>query len=230
MRFGFGVRILFVGSTLIWGAFGQQTDGFDQDGNSKRIFWIIPNFRTSATLAKYTPLTAGQKFKIAAQDSFDRGTFALAALFAGEGQVRNSDPSFGQGVKGYARYFGTSYVDFAVGDYMTEAVYPTLLHQDPRYFRRGKGSIASRFAYSAGQIFFTHGDSGRTQFNFSEIAGNATAVAVSMAYYPDNRNVRDAVSGLGVQLGVDMTSNLLKEFAPDITRKFSRKHRKSENP
>ena len=108
---------------------------------------------------------------------------------------------------------------------LTEAIYPTFLHQDPRYFRRGTGTVFSRLAYSAGQIFLTHGDSGRTQFNFSEVAGNSTAVAISMAYYPENRNVGDAVSKLGVQLGVDMASNILKEFAPDIGRKFSHKHR-----
>jgi hypothetical protein len=107
---------------------------------------------------------------------------------------------------------------------MTEGIYPSLLHQDPRYFRRGKGKFLSRLGYSASQIFITHGDSGHTQINFSELAGNSTAVAISMAYYPENRDVGDAVSSLGTQLGVDMVANILKEFAPDITRKFSHKH------
>jgi hypothetical protein len=138
--------------------------------------------------------------------------------------LSNSNPSFGQGVKGFAHYFGTSYGDYFIGDYMTEAIYPTFLHQDPRYFRRGTGSVVSRLAYSAGQIFLTHGDSGRTQFNFSEVAGNSTAVAISMAYYPENRDIGDAVSKLGVQLGVDMAANIVKEFAPDIGRKFTHKH------
>jgi len=163
-------------------------------------------------------------FKIAEQDTFDRGTFALAALFAGQSQLSNSDPSFGQGVKGYAHYYVTSYADFAVGNFMTEGVYPTLLHQDPRYFRRGKGSVITRLGYSAGQILFTHGDNGRTQLNFSELAGNSTAVAIAMSYYPENRNVSDAVSQLGMQLGVDMASNILKEFAPDITHAFRHRH------
>jgi len=112
-----------------------------------------------------------------------------------------------------------------IGDYMTEAVFPTILHQDPRYFRRGTGSGWSRLGYAAGQIFWTHNDSGRGQFNFSEIAGNSTAVAISMAYYPENRDVADGVSKLGSQLGVDMASNILKEFWPDLERKFSRKHK-----
>lgn len=106
---------------------------------------------------------------------------------------------------------------------MTESIYPTILHQDPRYFRRGVGSGWSRFGYACGQIFWTHQDSGNSTFNFSEIAGNATAVAISNLYYTDNRTVSSGISKLGVQLGVDMASNVLKEFWPDLSRKFSRK-------
>jgi hypothetical protein len=190
----------------------------------KRVLWIIPNFRTSPRLAEYKPLSPREKFRIATLDSFDRGTVALGLLFAAEAQLTNSNPSFGQGVRGYTHYFGTAYADYVIGDYMTEAVFPTILHQDPRYFRRGTGSRWSRLAYAAGQIFWTHDDSGGGQFNFSEIAGNSTAVAISMAYYPGNRDVADGASKLGSQVGVDMASNILKEFWPDLERKFSRKH------
>jgi hypothetical protein len=195
----------------------------------KRIFGIIPNFRTFPSLREYKPLTVEQKFKIASQDSFDRGTFILAAAFAGEAQLTNSNRSFGQGAAGYARYLGTAYADFVIGDFMTEAIYPSLLHQDPRYFRRGTGSASSRVGYAIEQLFWTHTDSGGTQFNFSEVAGNSTAVAISNAYYQDNRDFTDAVVKLGSQLGVDMASNILKEFSPDIYRKLSRRHG-SKNP
>jgi hypothetical protein len=165
-----------------------------------------------------------ERFKIASEDAFDRGTVGLAILFGGQGQLTNSNRSFGQGAAGYARYFGTAYGDLVIGDYMTEAVFPTLLHQDPRYFRRGTGSGWSRLGYAMGQIFWTHGDSGRTQFNYSEIIGNSTAVAISNAYYANNRTASDALSKLGMQLGVDMAANILKEFWPDLERKFRRKH------
>jgi hypothetical protein len=196
---------------------------------AKRIFGIVPNFRTSPTLTDYEPIKPPEKFKIAAQDAFDRGTIALAALFAGQGQLTNATPSFGQGAAGYARYFGTSYADYVIGDYMTEAIYPTLLHQDPRYFRRGTGAGLARLGYAMGQIFLTHKDSGGTQFNYSEVIGNSTAVAISNAYYPDGRTASDAISRLGVQLSVDMASNVLKEFWSDFERKFSRKHRARNN-
>jgi hypothetical protein len=190
----------------------------------KRILWIIPNYRTYPSLQEYKPLRPKQKFRIAEQDSFDRGTVALAALFAGEGQITNGTPEFGQGVAGYARYFATSYADLVIGDFMTEAIYPTLLHQDPRYFRRGTGSGVSRLGYAVGQIFWTHRDSGGYRVNFSELGGNATAVALSNAYYPGSHSAATAVSKFGLQVGVDMMSNILKEFWPDLDRKFSRKH------
>jgi hypothetical protein len=197
-----------------------------QEPESKRVLGIIPNYRTSSMGPTYEPLTASEKFKVASEDSFDRGTFALAGFFAGEAQLTNANRSFGQGAAGFGRYYGSAYGDLLIGDFMTEAVFPTLLHQDPRYFRRGTGSTFSRVGYAMRQIFWTHGDSGATRFNYSEIIGNSTAVAISTAYYRDNRDVGDAVSKLGLQLGVDMASNMLKEFWPDLRRKFRHVQRK----
>ena len=220
-------------ASMVQPAFSQSQAPAATDSpqpESKRIFGIIPNYRTSPSLQNYEPLTSGQKFKLASQDSFDRGTVALAALFAGEGQLTNSNPSFGQGAAGFGRYFGTAFGDFVIGDYMTESVFPTLLHQDPRYFRRGTGSGWSRLGYAMEQIFWTHRDAGGTQFNYSEVIGNSTAVAISNAYYPDNRTAGDGVSKLGIQIGVDMAGNVLKEFWPDFERKFRRRHPRTQEP
>jgi hypothetical protein len=190
----------------------------------KRILGIVPNYRTSPSPTNYQPISAKEKFVLGTQDSFDRGTVILAAAFAGYGQLSNSNRSFGQGAAGYGQYFGASYGDFVIGNYMTEAVFPTILHQDPRYFRRGTGSTWSRIFYAVRQTLWTHSDSGGMQFNYSEVLGNSTAVAISNAYYKDNRDVGDAVTKLGTQIGVDMAANVLKEFSSDINRKFFRKH------
>ncbi len=196
---------------------------------NKRVLWILPNYRTSPSLENYRPLTTAEKFKIATDDSFDRGTVALAAAFAGEVQLTNANRSFGQGGAGYGRYFGAAYGDLVIGDYMSEAVFPTLLDQDPRYFRRGTGSGWSRLGSAVGRIFRTHTDSGGTQFNYSEFLGNSAAVAISNAYYADNRTARDAVAKLGVQAGIDMAGHILKEFWPDLQRKFGHRHPRDVN-
>ncbi len=192
---------------------------------SKRIFGIVPNYRTSPSLNDFKPLTTKQKFKVAFDDASDRGTFVLAGLFAGEAQLTNANRAFGQGAAGYGRYYGTAFADFVIGDFMTEAIYPSLLHQDPRYFRRGTGTTWSRLRYATGQIFWTRGDSAELEVNYSELIGNSTAVAISNTYYSDKRTASDAVSKLSMQLGVDAAANVLKEFWPDFERKFGRKKR-----
>jgi hypothetical protein len=202
--------------------FGQDgaDEGVQKPGG--HVLWIIPDFRTSQELQEYKPIAPGEKFKIAAEDTFDRGTIALAAAFAGEGQLSRSNPSFGGGAAAYGHYWITAYSDFAIGNYMTEAIFPTILHQDPRYFRRGSGSGWSRLGSAVGQIFWTRTDSGGHQFNYSEIAGNSAAVAISMAYYPGNRNASSAVGQLGTQIGLDMAVNIVKEFWPSRQRRASR--------
>jgi hypothetical protein len=201
-----------------------------QENEGHHLLGIIPNYRTSPTLTDYRPLTVSEKFKVAGEDSWDRGTVALGALFAGQAQMSNSNRSFGQGTAGYARYLGTSYGDFVAGNYMTEGVFPSLLHQDPRYFRRGSGSGWSRLRYSLSQSFITRGDSGRIQPNYSEWLGNSAAVAISNAYYADNRTAHDAATKLAVQVGVDAAANVLKEFYPDFERLFRRRRHHEKSP
>ncbi len=196
-----------------------------QDTESTHLIFIIPNYRTSPGLTDYSALTAAEKFKLAGQDSWDRGTLALSAIFAAQAQQTNSNRSFGQGAAGYTRYLGASYGDFVIGDYMTEGVFPSILHQDPRYFRRGTGRGWSRLGYALSQSFVTRGDSGKIEPNYSEWLGNATAVAISNAYYSDNRDARQAISKLLTQVGIDAAANVLKEFYPDIEKLFHRKHR-----
>lgn len=182
----------------------------------KHIFWVIPDYRTSPALAIYKPLTTADKFEMAVQGALDPGTFLLAGVFAGKDQLTDTDPSFGQGLRGYAYRFGTNYGDLAVGDFMTEAVFPSLLHQDPRYFRRGSGPVMARLGNAVEQIFWTRTDSGGHMFNFSEIGGNAAATAISNAYHPDARDATDNAERWGIQIGLDVAGNIMKEFWPDI--------------
>jgi len=195
----------------------------------ERVLWILPNYKTYPAPAEYMPITAGEKFKIATQDSFDRGILMVSLGLAGKGEMFHSTPQFGQGVAGYAKYFGSGYADLVLGDYLTEAIYPTLLRQDPRYFRLGAGNGWRRLGHAMGQIFVTRSDSGRRQFNFSEILGNSTAVAISNAYYPNDHTAEDAVEKLLVQVGLDMSGNVMKEFWPDVSRWLARKHSHTRN-
>ena len=198
-------------------------DNTQPGSEDKRILWIFTNHRTTDDAAALPQLTPRGKLAIAWGDATDRAIFFQTAFLSGLGQVTNGNPSFGQGIEGYARRFGTTYADFAIENMMTEGVFPTLLHQDPRYFRRHEGTGRSRLGYAMSRLFITRTDSGRNQFNYSEVVGAATSLAISNAYYPDSRSVGNNTSRYALQLGFDAASNVLKEFWPDLKRKLPRR-------
>lgn len=190
----------------------------------KRIFGVLPNYRTADANQEFRPITTRQKFTIASKDSFDWPIYMLSGAFAGLSQMENQNPSFGQGLKGYGRRYWRSFTDQAMGNMLTEAIVPSMFHEDPRYFQLGQGKTSHRIRYALTRILVTRTDSGGHHFNFSEVGGNSIAVAVSNAYYPETRKVSDNVQKLGIQLGTDAVSNVLKEFWPDIKRKLHHEH------
>jgi hypothetical protein len=196
----------------------------------KRVFGVIPNNRTTEAAIPFKPISASQKITIAYKDSFDWPVYPTSAAFALLYQLENQNPSFGQGMKGYAKRFAAAYGDQMIGNMMTEGFVPALTREDPRYFRLGEGTKKHRIAYALSRILVTKTDSGHTTFNFSEVAGNSIAVAISNAYYPDTRTVSDNAQKLCIQLATDAFSNVLKEFWPDVKRHFQKKKGEFQSP
>lgn len=164
-------------------------------GQDKRIFGVLPNYRTADGTTPFMPITTKQKFTIARKDTFDYPSYLLAAAFSGLSQLDNSNASFGQGLKGYARRYGSAIADQDVGNFMTEAIWPSMLHEDPRYFRKVHGSFKSRLAYAATRVLVTRTDAGNWRFNTSEFMGNGTVAALGNWYYPDARGLSPPCSG-----------------------------------
>ena len=188
-----------------------------------RLFWILPNYLTveNKKMEQSGPLSAKTKFELSAKTMSDPVTISFIGAMALIGQARNSDPSYGQGVQGYAKRFGTFYADTGIGTLMTTSVFPTLLHQDPRYFQLGSGSTWHRAMYSVSQIFVTRSDSGERQLNYSEIVGTAVAAGISNAYHPaDQRTLGNTLSVWGTDVMLNALCNVAKEFWPDIRRKI----------
>ncbi len=196
----------------------------------KRVFGVLPNYRTAEDNGIYAPITSHQKLVIATKDTLDYPLFLLGGAFAGLAQLTDEHPDFGQGLKGFAHRYATAYADQAVGNYMTEGILPILFHEDPRYFRRGKtrGGVWSRTGYAATRIFVTKTDKGATSINFAELVGNGFAAAVGNAYYPEERSVGQNLSRWGQALATDAISQILKEFWPDIKQKFFSHHQKDD--
>ena len=198
-----------------------------QAPEDKRIFGVLPNNRTTEASIPFHSITARQKLTIAFKDSFDWPVYPTAGLFAALYQIEDQNPSFGQGMEGYAKRLVTSYTDQMVGNMMTEGIVPALTREDPRYFRLGEGRKRARAWYAVTRIFVTRTDSGHSTFNLAEWGGNAFAVALSNAYYPDTRNAADNAQKLMIQCATDAFSNVLKEFWPDVKRKLFSKDKQT---
>jgi hypothetical protein len=187
---------------------------------NNRIFGVLPNHRTMDGHAQFSPLRPRQKLSIAVKDSFDPPVYLITGAYALIHQAKNDSPSFGQGFAGYAKRYGATYGDMAIGNMVTEGFLPVLIHEDPRYFRNGEGSTHSRLAGALKQIVIGRKDSGRWGFNFSEFWGGAAAAGISNLYYPDSRTAPDNLKRFASQIGNDAISNVLKEFWPDIKHRL----------
>jgi hypothetical protein len=199
----------------------EQTKGTSND----RLFYALPNFLTLENTGKVPPLTTAEKFKVVTRGSFDYIQVPWYAFLAGIGQAQNSEPGYGQGAQGYAKRFGASFADGTIENYMTGAILPSLLRQDPRFFQSSQGGFWRRTGYAVSRTFVTRTDSGHQQFNFSEVFGSAASAAISTySYHPSgDRTLSNTASVWGTQVGYDTITIVVKEFWPDIRRKLSKK-------
>lgn len=172
-------------------------------------------------------MSVRRKFYIGYKDSTDYPIFFVAAGLAGLGQIVDQHPQFGQGMEGYGKRLGGSVADQLIGTLLTESVVPTLLREDPRYFRRGQGGIWSRTGYAASRVLVARNDRGKWTFNFAEVGGNAVGAAIGNAYYPGERRLGDNFQRFYSQMATDAISQILKEFWPDIKRKYFRRRPES---
>jgi hypothetical protein len=231
----------------------SQKDSQGPNGTKKgtgtsndRLFLALPNFLTLENAGNVPPLTSGQKFKAVARGAFDKVQFVWYGLLAGVSQAENSEPGFGQGAQGYGKRYGAAFADGAIENFMTGAVMPSILHQDPRFFQQSAGTFTHRAEYAASRIFITRSDAGKRQFNFSEIFGSALSAGISTnTYHPrafitkkfdpttnmivyihnaSDRTLPNTLSVWGSQVGYDTLTLVIKEFWPDVHRKMTHKH------
>jgi hypothetical protein len=223
----------------------STTQGKVPGTSSDRLGYILPNFLTLENGGTPPPLTWKQKYEAVARGTFDPVQYPWWAFLASLDQAANSDAQLGQGWKGYAERYGLVAGDGIIENFMTQAVFPSILRQDPRFFQTSQGSFVHRSGYSITRIVITRGDSGHRQFNYSEIFGSGFAAAISTySYHPrsafistpsnphefvdSDRTFRNFASTWGTQVSLDTMTIVIKEFWPDIRRKIP--HKKKVEP
>lgn len=189
-----------------------------------RIFEVMPNYGTVENASSLPPLTTGQKYRLATAGVFDYFAYPFNAALAGIAQANNSPKSWGQGWGAYGKRFGSSFADNSIGTYMTTAIFPSFLKEDPRYYQMGHGPFKKRVWHGVARLFWAPTDSGKMRFNYSESVGNAVAAGISNIYHPaEDRTVGRNLSTFALLVMWDGAGNEMKEFWPDIRRKVFHK-------
>ena len=194
----------------------------------QRLLAVIPNYYATY-VADAAPMSPKQKFELAWKLAIDPTSFVIAGIIAAGEQANNSFPGYGQGAAGYANRFGAAYGDFFIGTYISNAILPSILKQDPRYFYKGTGTIKSRIRYALAMSVITKGDNGHWQPNYSGILGSLATGGISNLYYPEGSRhgfettLNNTLIGIGTSAGV----NILQEF---VFRKVTPKAPKVDPP
>lgn len=197
--------------------------------SNDRLFYALPDFLT-VRKEHEPPLTAREKFAVVARGSFDYVEYFWYGALAGVSQAQDSEPGYGQGAAGYGKRYGAATADGTIEDFITGAILPSLLHQDPRFYQSGEGTFWHRTGYAMSRIVVTRSDAGRAQFNFSEVFGSALSAGISTySYHPRaDRTLANTANVWGTQIGYDTLTLVVKEFWPDIRRKLSHKRARND--
>ena len=187
----------------------------------QRVLGFIPNIFVTYE-PHPEPLTAKMKFHLAYKGLTHPTFFAFEAAWAGVQQATDMT-DYRQGARGYGERFGANLASGTSEALFANAILPSLLHQDPRYFYRGSGTKGSRAWHAILAPFVCQGDNGKSQPNYSQVGGSLISAALSNTYYPDSQRGPGLVfTNFGTSMGLHVALGLAQEF---ILGKFTSKHK-----
>ena len=200
-----------------------------KEQEKQRVFGFIPNFYVSY-IHDAAPLTSKQKFRLARKTAVDPITFLGTGIYAGLEQAADRYPEYGQGAQGYAKRFGAAYADALSGIFIGNAILPSLLKQDPRYFYKGTGTTRSRILYALASPVICKGDNKRWQPNYSFISGSIASASISTLYVPTtDRNVASLIfENALIRIAEGSLGGILQEFVLPRLTPHIRHHKPSQ--
>ena len=178
----------------------------------QRVLGFIPNIYVVYE-PHPEPLTAKMKFHMAYKSLTNPFFFGRTAAWAGIQQARDDPSEWHQGAKGYSKRLRAGFADAAAGSLISNAILPSLLHQDPRYFYQGTGTKKSRAFHAMWAPVVCKGDNGKWQPNYSQMGGSLIGYSIATAYYPgSNRSAGHVFQNFGIDMGLHVVGSLAQEF------------------
>lgn len=179
---------------------------------TQRAFGVVPNFYVVDD-HNPEPLTPKLNFQLALKALND--PVSLMGYLANAGIYQAADyPGYRGGMAGYGQRLGATLAGAYTHVLVADAVLPSLLHQDDRYFYQGTGTTRSRMMHAFSNAIFTAGDNGRREINYSGIGGDLASGAIANAYYPSQERgvhllLTSALIGTGGRIGYALANEFV---------------------
>ena len=149
-----------------------------------------------------------------------------AVLSSGYEQLTDGDPKYGSDSAAFGQRFGAAVLRETSMRFFSDSLFPTITHEDPRYYRKAHGGVVKRGLYAAERVFVIRRNSGDLGINYSDTLGHLAAAALTPTYYPaPSANGRVVVTTWAVSLAGDAGGNLFLEFWPDVRDAVFHRHR-----
>ena len=195
-----------------------------KEQEKQRVVGVLPSFNVSYR-ADAVSLSGAQKIRLAFRSAVDPVSFAAGFIVAGYHEAKDDNIGFGWGPEGYGKRAGAAYLDGFNGTMIGNGILPAVLHQDPRYFRLGHGTVKHRLLYAlATNVICKHDNTHKWEPNYSNVAGNIISGAISNLYYPaDGSGISQTFTNGMIVTAEGGFGSIFQEFWPDISRKFLHK-------
>lgn len=171
-------------------------------------------------------LSAKEKLELSGHEQIQPYSLSTQLMAAGWEHLLDSNPKYGSDSAGFGERLGAASIRQNSAALLSDGFFPAILHQDPRYYRKGSGKILDRIIYSATRVVITRMDNGNPALNYSRLFGGAGAYALTMTYYPAvSAKWAETTEGYGISLLTGALGNQLHEFLPDVLSYVRHRHR-----
>lgn len=162
-------------------------------------------------------LTARDKLELSAKSAVAPMSIASWFVSAGWSQLTNGAPNYGTDKGAFGERLGAAAIRDPSEEILSTGVMAAALHEDPRYYKLGRGhGIGRRIVYAATRVLVTRTDHGRATPNLALLGGNLTGSILTNAYYPSvNHGVSQTLMIFGNSLGGSAIGFGIDEFLDD---------------
>ena len=180
----------------------------------KRVLYLFPGYETVQDPdIPVATLRTKQKFEMVYRKTVDPSFPIESLMFSGFDVAASYGPDYGSGPGPFGERFLYNAANLSSTYLFTDGVLPTLFHEDPRFFRKGTGSVPSRIWWALRSEAVGYSDQGREMPNYALMLGFGMSTALSNTYSPASSNTfGNTMQRYAVKFGVSFGLNVMREF------------------